>query len=91
MSQKNNAAVGVEGAISTRDARIQVYVIPSDEEAVIARETAATVSMKLGRSANRPNLEKFSPTGASIITICTGAVTQKRGRPVRPSTWWARR
>jgi acetate kinase len=39
-SRKNDAAVGVEGSISTSDARIHVYVIPSDEEAIIARETA---------------------------------------------------
>ena len=39
--RKNDAAVGVEGSISTRDAPLQVYVIPSDEEAIIARETAA--------------------------------------------------
>ena len=36
--QKNDA--GVEGAISAAGARLQVYVIPSDEEAIIARETA---------------------------------------------------
>jgi acetate kinase len=38
--EKNNAAIGVEGPISTSDASISVYVIPSDEEAIIARETA---------------------------------------------------
>ena len=38
--KKNNATVGVEGAISIADARMQVYVIPSDEEAIIARATA---------------------------------------------------
>ena len=39
-SRKNDAAVGVEGSISTSDAPIEVYVIPSDEEAIIARQTA---------------------------------------------------
>jgi len=37
---KNNAAVGVEAAIEGADARIGAYVIPSDEEAIIAAETA---------------------------------------------------
>ena len=37
---KNNAAVGVEAAIGGTDARIGAYVIPSDEEAIIAAETA---------------------------------------------------
>ena len=37
---KNSSAIGAEGSISQSDARIQVYVIPSDEETIIARETA---------------------------------------------------
>jgi acetate kinase len=37
---QNDSAIGTEGRISTDEARIQVFVIPSDEEAVIARETA---------------------------------------------------
>jgi acetate kinase len=37
---QNESAIGTEGRISTADARIQMFVIPSDEEAVIARETA---------------------------------------------------
>jgi acetate kinase len=37
---KNASTIGAEGCISTLDARIQAYVIPSDEEALIARETA---------------------------------------------------
>jgi acetate kinase len=36
----NAAAVGGEGCISPRDAALQAYVIPSDEELVIAQETA---------------------------------------------------
>lgn len=39
----NAAAVGVEGCISRPDAALQAYVIPSDEELVIARETARCV------------------------------------------------
>jgi acetate kinase len=38
--RRNESAIGTEGSISTAEARIQVFVIPSDEEAVIARQTA---------------------------------------------------
>jgi acetate kinase len=38
---QNDSAIGSEGRISTAQASIQVYVIPSDEEAVIARATAS--------------------------------------------------
>ena len=37
------AIVGVEGRISPTDARLPAYVIPTDEELVIARETARYV------------------------------------------------
>ena len=37
---KNAAAIGAEGPISPVSARIQAYVIPSDEEAIIARAAA---------------------------------------------------
>jgi acetate kinase len=37
---KNSSTTGVEGRISGPRSRVQVYVIPSDEEALIARETA---------------------------------------------------
>jgi acetate kinase len=37
---QNDSIVGTEGRISAAEARIQVFVIPSDEEAVIARATA---------------------------------------------------
>jgi len=37
---KNASIIGVEGPISPAGARIQAYVIPSDEEAIIARATA---------------------------------------------------
>jgi acetate kinase len=38
-----NATAGVEGRISPHDATLPVYVIPTDEELVIARETARCV------------------------------------------------
>ncbi len=38
--RRNDSVIGTEGRISTDDARVGVYVIPSDEEAVIARQTA---------------------------------------------------
>jgi acetate kinase len=43
---KNGSLVGAEGRISTDQARIHVYVIPSDEEAIIARETVTLVQKK---------------------------------------------
>src|SRR5919106_1268484 len=39
----NFSTVGVEACISGPDSGIQAYVIPSDEEALIARETARLV------------------------------------------------
>ena len=42
-SHRNDALVGVEGQISTDTARIHAYVIPTDEELVIARETVSVV------------------------------------------------
>jgi acetate kinase len=38
---QNESATGSEGRISAAQARIQAFVIPSDEEAVIARATAS--------------------------------------------------
>ena len=38
---RNDSMVGTEGCISAARARIQAFVIPSDEEAVIARATAS--------------------------------------------------
>lgn len=38
--ERNAAVVGAEGRISPPGARIHAYVIPSDEEALIARDTA---------------------------------------------------
>ena len=39
----NQAAVGVEARISPADARLAAYVIPTDEELLIARDTARAV------------------------------------------------
>jgi acetate kinase len=41
---KNRAVLGVEAAIAAPDSRIGVYVIPSDEEAIMAAETACLLS-----------------------------------------------
>jgi acetate kinase len=38
--ERNDSTVGAAARISAVDARIEVHVIPSDEEAIIARETA---------------------------------------------------
>jgi acetate kinase len=41
-----NAAVGVEGCISPPDAALKAYVIATDEEQIIARETASCVEAR---------------------------------------------
>jgi acetate kinase len=46
--EKNHTTVGTEARISAVDARIQAYVIPSDEEAIIARETACLFESATG-------------------------------------------
>jgi acetate kinase len=38
--RQNDSVIENEGRVSTAEASIQVFVIPSDEEAVIAREAA---------------------------------------------------
>ncbi len=43
IDKANNLQVGAEARISKSDARIPVYVIPSNEEAIIARDTALLV------------------------------------------------
>lgn len=40
---RNSAVVGAEGRISSSSARIHAYVIPTDEEALIARDAAALI------------------------------------------------
>ncbi len=48
-SHRNDALVGVEGQISTDAACIHSYVIPTDEELVIARETVSVVEKGSGK------------------------------------------
>jgi acetate kinase len=43
---KNAAVMGTEAAISSANARMQIYVIPSDEESIIARATASLLEHK---------------------------------------------
>ena len=43
---KNASMVGREGLISSQEATVHAYVIPSDEEAIIARETVNLVAEK---------------------------------------------
>jgi len=40
---KNNEAVGREGLISREGSRLAAYVIPTDEELLIARDTARCI------------------------------------------------
>ena len=42
-NDQNSSMIGTEGCISAPRARIQAYVIPSDEEALIACETVGLV------------------------------------------------
>lgn len=42
-AEKNGKTVGVEGVISRDDSRLAVYVIPTDEELLIARDTARCI------------------------------------------------
>jgi acetate kinase len=46
-SARNAAIQGSEGLLSSADARIHVYVIPSDEEILIARDTAEILQNRL--------------------------------------------
>jgi acetate kinase len=41
--ERNQNTVGVEGLISREDSRLAVYVIPTDEELLIARDTARCI------------------------------------------------
>jgi acetate kinase len=41
--EKNQKATGVEGMISREDSRLAAYVIPTDEELLIARDTARCI------------------------------------------------
>lgn len=41
--KKNEAAIGKEMRISTDDSSVAVYVIPTDEELMIARDTKALI------------------------------------------------
>lgn len=41
--EKNNRAVGREAEISTPTSRTQIYVIPTNEELLIARDTYRTL------------------------------------------------
>jgi acetate kinase len=40
---KNNQMAGQEGQISTDDSRLHVFVIPTDEELLIARDTVRCI------------------------------------------------
>jgi acetate kinase len=40
---KNHAMVGCEGKISTEDSSLLAYVIPTDEELLIARDTVRCI------------------------------------------------
>jgi len=58
-SHRNEALVGVEGQISTDAARIHAYVIPTDEELVIARETVSVVEKGSGKEGTQSGSTKI--------------------------------
>lgn len=58
-SHRNEALVGVEGQISTNAARIHAYVIPTDEELVIARETVSVVEKGSGKEGTQSGSTKI--------------------------------
>ena len=41
--KENQKALGSEALISTEDSRLRAYVIPTDEELLIARDTARVI------------------------------------------------
>jgi acetate kinase len=57
---KNNQTGGFEGQISTNDSKLQAFVIPTDEELLIARDTVRCVQDGSHRSElERPNVEEL--------------------------------
>jgi acetate kinase len=52
----NAAAIGSEARISAADARIQAYVIPVDEELIIARQAASCLRSRPSRTSARSTL-----------------------------------
>ncbi len=58
-SHRNDALVGVEGQISTDAACIHSYVIPTDEELVIARETVSVVEKGSGKEGTQSGSTKI--------------------------------
>jgi acetate kinase len=42
---RNKELIGQEGEISSENSRVRVFVVPTDEELIIARETAACIMM----------------------------------------------
>ena len=47
-NSNQNPTGGREGLISTHDSRLKAYVIPTDEELLIARDTIRCVRQKIG-------------------------------------------
>jgi len=43
-AERNTSVVGTEGRVSAEGARVEVWVIPTDEELLIARDTWRVVS-----------------------------------------------
>lgn len=56
---KNNQMAGQEGQISTNDSRLDAFVIPTDEELLIARDTVRCILDEARRS-DRPTSSKVA-------------------------------
>jgi len=54
---KNHALRGTEGEISARGSRTRIFVIPANEELVVARETLRCISSDVAPAASRPLLD----------------------------------
>jgi acetate kinase len=62
--EKNEAANGTETRISRDDSRIQVWVIPTNEEVIISREVYKLLSQPGARQASRPWLPEWLKSAA---------------------------
>jgi acetate kinase len=47
--KKNKMTIGIAGELTTQDSKVRVLCVPTNEELVIARDTARIVDSKIGR------------------------------------------
>ena len=56
---RNRQTVGLEGQISTPDSRLHAFVIPTDEELLIARDTVCCILAGLSQLGQPPKVEEL--------------------------------